>query len=342
MSSRASRYCLAALAIVVGILTLLTLLFWFTTQPLVTPVSSRPPPVDEKRLKAHVQKLSQDVYPRSFDHPRQLNSVAKYIHQQFSLSGAQVIDQKVVVEESEYRNIIARFGPSQGPLLVVGAHYDSYSDPMEGAKHPQGFSLETHTPGADDNASSVAGLLELARLLGEHPPSRPVELVAYTLEEPPHFQTEHMGSAWHARSLRKEARPVQIVLALEMIGYFSDEPDSQSYPLPGMRLLYPSRGNYISVVGRLQESSETRRVKALMAGASDLPVLSINSIPIIPGLDLSDHRNYWAEGFKSLMITDTAFYRNPNYHLPGDTYEKLDYRRMAKVVQGVYAVIQGY
>jgi Zn-dependent M28 family amino/carboxypeptidase len=331
-----------SIGMIIGFILLLILVFWFATQPLVTPVASQPPAVDEKRLMQHVQWLSQKDYPRSFDFPQKLDAAASYIHSEFAATGAAVTDQIVTVDEGKTRNIIARFGPPEGALLVVGAHYDSYGDATEGANYPAGFSLKTHTPGADDNASGVAGLLELARLLANNPPKRPVELVAYSYEEPPYFRTGNMGSAWHARSLRSKAQPVQLMISLEMIGFFSEKADSQSYPVPGMSILYPAKGNYITVVGRIQDSFEARRVKALMAGATNLPVRSMNGLAVIPGVDFSDHLNYWEEGIKALMITDTAFYRNDNYHQAGDTYDTLDYPRMAKVVQGVYAIIQGY
>lgn len=246
--------------------------------------------------------------------------------------------QEVPVQEATYKNIIARFGPSAGPLLVIGAHYDSHGDASEGAKYRVGFTLETHTPGADDNASGVAGLIELARLLRQYPPQHPVELVAYTLEELPYFRTGYMGSAWHVRSLAAAGREVQLMLSLEMIGYFSDKDGSQSYPVPGMEFVYPERGNFIAIVGRTGDFGSTRGVKAIMAGATDLPVYSINAPSLIPGIDFSDHLNFWQAGYPALMITDTAFYRNPNYHRAEDTYEKLDYTRMAKVVQAVFAV----
>jgi Zn-dependent M28 family amino/carboxypeptidase len=330
------------MGMIISLVLLLVLFLWLATQPLATPIVSQPPAVDEKRLMQHVQRLSQTDYPRSFDFPQKLDAAASYIHQELAATGVKVTDQIMKVDEGQTRNIIARFGPSEGPLLVVGAHYDSSGDPIEGAKYPSGFSTKTHTPGADDNASGVAGLLELARLLANNPPKRPVELVAYSYEELPYFGTRNMGSAWHARSLRSEAQRVQLMISLEMIGFFSEKSNSQNYPLPGMSFLYPDRGDYISVVGRVQDSFEARRIKALMAGATNLPVRSMNGFAMIPGVDFSDHLNYWDEGIKALMITDTAFYRNDNYHQAGDTYDTLDYPRMAKVVQGVYAVIQGY
>jgi Zn-dependent M28 family amino/carboxypeptidase len=263
---------------------------------------------------------------------------AQYIYDEFKEAGASVSIQNVTVQETTYKNIIARFGPESGPLLIVGAHYDSHGD----TNNSSGYTRETHTPGADDNASGVAGLIELSRLLGSKKQTRPIELVAYTLEEPPHFRTEHMGSVWHAQSLKTAKRDVQLMLSLEMIGYFSDEPDSQDYPVPAMASLYSDRGNFIALAGKLSNFGATRKAKALMSGATNLPVYSINAPPLVPGIDFSDHQSYWNEGFPALMVTDTAFLRNKNYHQAGDTYERLDYLRMSKVVQAVYAVTQQY
>ena len=319
-STRSSRSFLVMLAAIgVGILMLAALV----AQPMVTPVPSTPPSVDPARLEAHVKKLSVDVYPRSFDHVAKLARTAAYIEEQFKEAGAQVSIQDVVVDETRYKNVVARFGPERGRLLVIGAHYDSHGG----------------TPGADDNASGIAGLLELAHLLGKSAPGRPVELVAYTLEEPPHFRSPHMGSVWHARALKAEGRDVELMLSLEMIGYFSDSPGSQAYPLAAMKLAYPDRGNFIALVGQFGDFGLSRSVKAAMSGASDLPVYSLNAPAFVQGVDFSDHRSYWAQGFPALMVTDTAFMRNQNYHRPGDTFDKLDYKRMAMVVQSVYAVV---
>jgi Zn-dependent M28 family amino/carboxypeptidase len=302
------------------------LLYFVTTQPLVSPKPAKVPTVSPERLQSHVRMLSQTLHPRSIENLTNLEAAADYVHKEFAASGAQVSDQWFEVRGEKYRNVIARFGPAEGPLLVIGAHYDSF---------------ET-TPGADDNASGVAGLIELARLLAADPPQRPVELVAYTLEEPPYFLTSSMGSAHHARSLRAAGREVTLMLALEMIGWFSDARGSQSFPLPGMRLFYSDRADFIGIIGRFNDWAQTRKVKTAMAGAGDLPVHSINTLLAIPGVDFSDHQSYWNEGYHALMITDTAFYRNPHYHQAGDTQDTLDYRRMAQVVQGIFAVVQSY
>jgi Zn-dependent M28 family amino/carboxypeptidase len=286
--------------------------------------------------------LSEELYPRSFDRPKTLEAAASYVRTQFTAAGANVEDQAFSVDGQRYRNIIARFGPPEGPLLVIGAHYDSYGNQAQGESFPLGYDVTTHTPGADDNASGIAGLLELARLLTLVPPRIGVELVAFTLEEPPHFRTEAMGSVQHARRMRSSGRRVEVMISLEMIGYFSSQPRSQTYPFPGLDLVYPSRGDFIGIVGRIQDWSATRKIKAGMFGATDLAVYSINALALIPGVDFSDHSSYWAEGFSAVMITDTAFYRNPHYHQAGDTADTLDYERMAKVIQGVFGVTQSY
>lgn len=308
-------------------------------QPMAGAHKSSPPAVDPARLQQHVRKLSVDFYPRSFEQFDNLEASARYIEEQLKASGATVTVQQVKVQEATYRNIIARFGPKQGALMVVGAHYDSAGNPHHAGAAP-GYSPASHTPGADDNASGVAGLLELARLLGRSPQTRPVELVAYTLEEPPHFRSNNMGSVWHARALAAAGREVRLMLSIEMIGYFSDRPGSQKYPLPGMKYLYSERGDFIALVGKFSDFGLTRSAKAAMAGATDLPVHSINGPRLIQGIDFSDHRSYWTQGYPALMVTDTAFLRNPHYHKAGDTHDKLDYVRMGKVVQSVYALTQ--
>jgi Zn-dependent M28 family amino/carboxypeptidase len=232
-------------------------------------------------------------------------------------------EQPFTISGNTYRNVICSFGPPSNERIIVGAHYDSYRE----------------YAAADDNASGVAGLIELARLLSRTNVPLQVDLVAYTLEEPPYFGTAHMGSVVHAQSLREAGVKVKAMFSLEMIGYFSDAPDSQSFPVSLLRAFYPSQGNFIAVVGSLGESGMVRRVKRAMIGASSLPVYSINAPRFVPGVDFSDHLSYWKAGYDALMITDTAFYRNHNYHTAGDTAEKLDYRRMAMVVAGVYGAV---
>lgn len=314
---------LMLVVILIFILLLVGLWFWIT-QPLLS--KARPNPVrsvDPSRLQAHVRKLSIELAPRDESHIENLDRVASYIKNEFSQTTTFVSEQAYRVQGRSYRNLIAEFGPESEERLIVGAHYDT-AGPL---------------PGADDNASGVAGLIELARLLGQQQPPLRVELVAFTLEEPPYFRTTAMGSSVHAESLRKQNIRVKAMLSLEMIGYFSDAPNSQHFPSVALSALYPSTGNFISVVGRLSDWSLVRRTKGAMRNASPLAVYSINAPSFVAGVDFSDQLNYWRAGYNAVMITDTAFYRNGNYHTSQDTEEKLDYKRMAMVVEGVYAAV---
>lgn len=274
-------------------------------------------------LRQHVEKLSIDFSPRSYRDQKNLNEAADYILRELIKAGAKVEVQPFVANRQTYRNIIGRFGPREGPIRIVGAHYDA----AEG------------TPGADDNASGVAGLLELARKLGklETPPR--VQLVAYTLEEPPFFGTQSMGSYIHAKSMKDQKQEVEWMISLEMIGYFSDQRGSQTYPIPGMGKMYPDTGNFIAVISRLDQVEITKKIHSLMKSATDLPVEFLNAPEKLPGVAFSDHRNYWPFGIPAVMVTDTAFMRNREYHAEGDTADRLDYKKMAKVVEGVFKAL---
>ncbi len=198
----------------------------------------------------------------------------------------------------------------------------------------------TGTPGADDNASGIAGMLELARLVNENPAFHNVNFVAFALEEPPFFRTRNMGSYVFAESLYNKGIKVKGMVSLEMIGYYSDKKGSQFYPLPIFRWIYPNVGNYIAFVGNLRSGSFTRRFKKIFKNCSSMPCESLNSVSIIPGIDFSDHLSFWHFDYPAFMITDTAFYRNPNYHNLGDTSETLDYEKTAELVLGIYKTIE--
>jgi Zn-dependent M28 family amino/carboxypeptidase len=288
-------------------------------------MSTAPIHADPDRLKAHVRTLAKDLTPRDADHPERLAPVADYIEAQLAPHTNRLTDQPYTVDGVTVRNVIARFGPETGARIVIGAHHDT-AGPY---------------PGADDNASGVAGLLELARLLDGADLSCPVDLVSYPLEEPPYFYTDQMGSAVYARALKKQDVAVRVMLSLEMIGYFTDDPNSQQFPLFVLRPFYPSEGNFIAVVGKWGWGQRrlVRTVRDGMQQATPLPVHSINAPRIVPGIAFSDHLNYWHAGYDAVMITDTAFYRNPHYHSPSDTPETLDYDRMAQVVDGVRGAI---
>lgn len=318
---RAARVAALAAALVAAAL----MVAWMMVAQPLLPVPAEPAGerADPARLEEHVRRLTTYFFPRDEGSPDNLRHAAGWIGQRLEAAGGRVTEHLYDAAGSTYRNVYASFGPETGARIIVGAHYDTAG----------------RQPGADDNASGVAGLIELGVLLGRYPPRGRVDLAAYALEEPPHFATPAMGSAVHAAALRREGKAVRAMIALEMIGRFDDAPGSQGFPVPLLRLFYPSRGDFIMVVGALGRGSLARRVKRAMRAAGTLPVHSINAPRFVPGIDFSDHLNFWAEGYDAVMITDTAFYRNPDYHTLRDTPDTLDYPRMAQVVEGVHAAV---
>ncbi|MBW2412128.1 MAG: M28 family peptidase, partial [Deltaproteobacteria bacterium] len=254
-------------------------------QPTLTKNSPSVLKPDSSRLKAHVVQLTETYSPRSYAHTENLERCAAYIQGHFKRAGADTAIQKFSVAGKTYWNVIGLFGDPAAERIVIGAHYDARSK----------------TPGADDNASGVAGLIELAYLIAKEKLIRGIELVAYPLEEPPFFGTEDMGSAHHARWLHDRKVEVKCMMALEMIGYFSSDPGSQSYPMPVLKIFYPRKGDFIAIVGRLDQRSIVKKIKKLMHGAADLPVYSVNAHTFVSGLDFSDHRNYWKYGYDAVM-----------------------------------------
>ncbi|HSA34633.1 MAG TPA: M28 family peptidase [bacterium] len=275
-------------------------------------------PADSAKLKAHVEYLAGLIPTRSSNNEKSHEAAAKYIEGQFAGVGCAVTMQRYTIDAGEFRNIICRYGVSDAPRIIVGAHYDTVRT----------------TPGADDNASAVAGLLEIARLLNQLKPTvkYPLELIAYDLEEPPYYNTKHMGSYRHAEKLSSDEEKVHFMISLEMIGYFSDDSGSQKYPSSFLKLIYPSTGNFILVTGIDGEVLDLFREAFPQASKVPLETFEYR-------IDLSDHMNYRDLGYRAVMVTDTAFYRNPNYHEPTDTPDTLDYARMAEVVKGVYLTV---
>ncbi len=277
------------------------------------------------RLKNDVEALFNTPTPRSVYHPEGLNAASAYIQKEWEKLGLAVEKQSFNAEGTEVHNLIVRLGPAEGERWVVGAHYDVCSEDA------------AQNRGADDNASAVAVLLELSRLLVEQKIQvlRPIELVAYTTEEPPFFATKLMGSYVHAESLFKAKAKVKGMLSLEMLGYFSDEKGSQEYPSPLLRPFYPSTGNFLMIAGDLKAASLSRHLKKAFKKYGNIPTYSLNAPDVIPGIQFSDHRNYSPFGYPSAMLTDTAFYRNKNYHQVTDTPETLNYEKMADITQSL-------
>lgn len=279
---------------------------------------------DTARLRRHLLALTTTPEPRNYQHLASLNQAAAYIKAELAAAGAHPTEQPYEVQGHTYRNLIGSFGPETGPRLVLGAHYDVCGE----------------QPGADDNGSGVAALLELARLLGRQPqlPFR-IDVVAYTLEEPPFFRTKQMGSYVHARSLHEAGVPVRGMVALEMLGYYDDRKGTQDYPFGPLKLIFGGRGNYVTVAQKFGNGPFGRRFARRYKAAAALPVKRFKAPAWLPGIDFSDHLNYWQFNYPALLLTDTAFYRNKSYHEPTDTLARLDIRRLGLAVDAVLATV---
>jgi Zn-dependent M28 family amino/carboxypeptidase len=203
-------------------------------------------------------------------------------------------------------------------IVLVGAHYDSVRG----------------SPGANDNASGVAGLIEMARLLRESRPQRTLKLVAFVNEEPPFFYFGQMGSKVYATAARARGDDIRAMLSLEMLGCYSEAPGSQGYP-PLFRFFYPDRGNFIAFVSNLRSRNVLRQTVAAFKAQSDFPCEYLAGPAIVPGVSWSDQLSFWRAGYPGVMVTDTAFYRYPYYHSPSDTPDRLCYPEMGRVVVGI-------
>ncbi len=276
--------------------------------------------ISTENMKRTVQYLSELNPHRNYLNIESLEKAADYITREFDKYGIALEQQPFEVSGKLFKNIIASVGPKEGARIVVGAHYDVYGD----------------LPGADDNASAIAGMLEIARFAKTHEKKLPyrVDFVAYTLEEPPFFGTKKMGSYVHAKSLYDNKKSVKGMICLEMIGFFSDLKNSQRYPLSLMGLFYSNTGEFIGVISNYGSSSFAKQISRHLR-ATSIQVEKLKAPSFLTGVDFSDHCNYWEFGYDAVMITDTAFYRNHNYHESSDTIDTLDFNRMQQVVKGV-------
>jgi Zn-dependent M28 family amino/carboxypeptidase len=273
-----------------------------------------------------VAVLANEIGVRSYQDHDRLQKAAGYITLQLTSFGYEVLHQPFEFRGNSYHNIVAEHRGTSSPerTLVIGAHYDTVRT----------------TAGADDNASGVAGMLGLAQALARTRLEKTVRFVAFCLEERPAHRSGNMGSYHYAQSLKSKNEQVDGMLCLEMIGYFSDRAGSQRYPFPFMNRVYPGTGNFIAMVGNIRSRTLTKSVAAEFHKAVDLPVVTLNAPAIVVGIDFSDHWAFGKFGYEACMVTDTAFYRNPNYHSPADLPETLDYVRMAQVVVGLQAAVE--
>lgn len=278
---------------------------------------------DTAIIKKHLIAITKTKSYRTHKNIEQLNTVANYIFDVFNLYADSIYFQEYTVKGQIYKNVVCSFGIQNKERIIIGAHYDVCGN----------------QEGADDNASGVVGLLELARLLKGVRLNYRVDLVAYTLEEPPYFRTEYMGSYIHAKFLSDNKIPVAGMVSLEMIGYFKDEKKSQSYPIGFLSLIYGKRGNYITLVKKFGAGTFTRTFCRTFKSEKTIITKTFSGPKSLAGIDFSDHLNYWKFGYSACMLTDTAFYRNKNYHKSSDTLATLDLYRMSKVIDGVLGAL---
>jgi Zn-dependent M28 family amino/carboxypeptidase len=284
-------------------------------------------------ITANLDRLYKDVEfvsgIRPFRNWENLESLEKsrdYISATFSATGYEVKEQKWTVHGNEYTNLIASYASHKKKRLIVGAHYD----------------VAGEQPGADDNASAIAGLLESARMLATLKPDLDygVDFVAYCLEEPPFFGTPHMGSYVHANSLYELKTEVLGMINYEMIGYFTEEPNTQTcIYFPELKGSFPTTGNFIFLVGQEGHGSFTEAIYKKMKPDAEVDIV-MHNFPDGDGFaGFSDHRNYWKFGFPAVMLTDTGFERNFNYHRITDTIDTLNFEKMAAVVNSTFKAI---
>jgi Peptidase family M28 len=314
-------------AIVVG--AVLVLLWWFGMKMPGKNVSKAGPlSPDEialrEELRANVQKLAGEIGERNMWHYAQLNTAADFIEDSFSRAGLRTRRDSYDTRGQPCHNIEAEISGNRPEIIVIGGHYDSVFG----------------SPGANDNGTGAAATLALARRFARVNPKHTLRFVAFVNEEPPYFLSGEMGSQVYARRCKERGEKISAMISLETIGYFSDAPDSQTYPSPGLSVFYPKVGNFIGFVSNVKSRTLLRRVITIFRKHAKIPSEGASLPAFIPGVSWSDQWSFWQQGYPAIMVTDTAPFRYPYYHSSNDTPDKLDYDRFTLVVSGMEKVIQ--
>jgi Zn-dependent M28 family amino/carboxypeptidase len=275
-------------------------------------------------LHGHVFKLAGEIGERNIWLPQKLNAAAAYIEKVWQEQNFAVRHQEYLARDVESANLIIEIPGISLPqqIVIVGAHYDTVPG----------------SPGANDNASGVASLLEISRLLAGIKPARTIRLVAFTNEEPPFFLRRNMGSRVYASRARSLNENIVGMVSLETMGFYSEAPNSQGYPFP-FSFFYPHTANFIGFVGNIRSSGLVRLSLAAFRRTTRFPSEGTAAPGWITGIGWSDHWSFWREGYRAIMITDTAFFRYDYYHTRQDTPEKIDYDRLARVTSGLAEVV---
>jgi len=277
------------------------------------------------RLMRHVVALASEIGERNAWRPHGLRAAAAYIRDGWSAQGCQVTEEAYELDGQWCANLIVEQRGLSRPdeIVLVGAHYDSLIG----------------TSGANDNATGVAVLLEMAAMLKHPVPGRTVRLVAFVNEEPPFFRSRHMGSRVCARNARRRGERIVAMIALDTVGYYSDAPGSQRYP-PPFGFFYPHTANFLAVVGNLASRQLVIEFLRHFMATTNFPVEGTATFGWIPGVDWSDHWSFWKEGYPAIMLTDTAPYRYPHYHSPKDLADQVNAREFARAAHGIVATVR--
>jgi Zn-dependent M28 family amino/carboxypeptidase len=272
------------------------------------------------RLRAHVETLAGTIGERNVFRPQALTAARDYIEATWRAQGYEVGAQEYEARGVVCANLeVSRTGTSRaGEIILLGAHYDSVRA----------------CPGANDNGSGVAALLEIARRFAALTPALTVRFVAFVNEEPPFFMTRRQGSAVYAKAARARADDIRLMVSLETLGYYSDAPGSQRYP-PLFRYFYPDRGNFLGLVSDLRSRGVMRQVADAVRAHAEFPLEHTATLRWVPGIAWSDHLPFWRQGYRALMATDTAFYRYRYYHTAQDTPDKLAYPAFARATEAL-------
>ncbi len=280
--------------------------------------------VSRAALERHVATLAGEIGERNVWRPRALEHAAEYLRATWEDLGLGVRAQSYTVNGREWSNLEVTLpgAACAREIVLLGAHYDSVLG----------------CPGANDNGTGVAALLELSRVLAPLARSRTLRFVAFVNEEPPFFYTRNMGSYVYARAARARGDDIRAMFSLETIGYYRNEPKTQRYP-PFFDFFYPDRGDFIAFISNWRSRALLREAVAAFRQASDFPLQYAAVPPFVPGAGWSDHLNFWRQGYPAVMVTDTALYRYPYYHSAEDTPEKVDYEPFARVCAGLAGMV---
>lgn len=282
--------------------------------------------IDTLILRKHINTLVDSFGFRSYRHTENLDKIADYIATELGKYTDTVYRQYYTVGGRRFQNVVAKMGNPKSKHIVVGAHYDACGD----------------LPAADDNASGVAGMLELARVLRGVQTDYCYNFVAFSTEEPPYFFTQNMGSFVYAKELYLSKTPVEGMISLEMLGYFSSKPHSQTYPLGIMWWFYGNKGDFITLAANTKKGHFVRKFTRRYKATKSIRTHKFYAPRWLPITDRSDQRCFWQFGYSALMITDTAMWRNFAYHTENDTIDRLDFTSMKKVLEGVAKVLSAY